>query len=238
MTANKSAPRDKRLDGDKTASFDTSMAFENLKSENTDAELEANADNHGADKANTPESSRFWVHAERLTRILASLGVAAAAIITALQYVGANDGVRSERSFEIVKLWQEEELDQDFTAVQVFVEERVNTVGSGLQRLKGAARKHAMNNLGNTWLVQNRASPTPVEIEPHLDRLTLFFSQIEICIEARLCDSDVLQRYFFSEVDSFWSYFSAYAELRRDAGYPQYGVSVDKLVQRFARDAE
>ena len=185
-------------------------------------------------KQTAREASAFWVKFEQVTKILASLGVTAAAVITALQYIYANEGIRSERSLQFVQQWQTQELDKNFVEVQVFVEDRLKTVGSDLSKLEGPALKQALKNLGRAWLVENRNSAVPDDIEVHLDKLTLFFSQIEICVAADLCDASVVKSYFYSEVDSFWNYFSAYAELRRDAGYQEYGASVDGLVKRFA----
>lgn len=183
-----------------------------------------------------PSRADIWTRLERLLKAAGSLGVALAAGIAVMQYIAANHEQRSERSLDLVKAWQEQELDKDFEAVRVFVEPRHSASGGSIAAFSGEMLAAARVNLARTWLLQNRASETPVAIEPSLDNLTLFFSQMEVCIRANLCDETVLRLYFASEVLSFWAYFEAYALLRREANYEAYGESVDALVARFEKE--
>lgn len=70
-------------------------------------------------------------------------------------------------------------------------------------------------------------------IEEDVDRLTLFFGQMETCISADLCNAEVLEAFFGSEARSFWQYFQGYAQLRREDNYAEYGAAVTDLVDRF-----
>lgn len=199
-------------------------------------------------------SDRFWKKAERATRVAAGFAGALAALIAALQYMQAYDIQRSERSLDFVKEWQSRELDDDFAVVQVFVEERLSPIKASLDVLEPPAQKIAVKNLARKWLLENRkrlseqagagasvqlagmAAPgqqPSLEIEDSVDNLVQFFSQMQICIKASICDEDVLRQFFSSEVSSFWSYFSAYAVLRQEAGYNDYGAAVDQLVAKF-----
>lgn len=175
---------------------------------------------------------------EQYTRIAASLGVALAAITGAYQYVEANEDNRRERSLEIVRNWQSETNIERYTAIQAFVEGKVNepTLKAQLQVLSPDALPDAQANLGRAWTAALRDSDAPEDkrIERHIDRLMLFFAQMEICIDSELCNAKVLRDYFELEVSTFWTYFKGYAELRQRASYQGYGDPVARLVERFA----
>ena len=84
-----------------------------------------------------------------------------------------------------------------------------------------------------------------VELEPHpwmlehhfvcIENLEQLRNLVDACIEAGLCEADVLRVYFAEEVLSFWAYFEGYAQLRRESNYAGYGTAVDRLVDRFER---
>ncbi|WP_299828211.1 hypothetical protein [uncultured Roseobacter sp.] len=184
------------------------------------------------------ERSTLLTRAEQLMRIAASLGVAAAAILGVIEYSNANEDNRRERSLEIVRDWQAETNVQRYTSVQEFVESKVTepTLKAQLQVLSPEALPDAQANLGRAWTAALRDSSAPQDrqIERDIDRLMLFFAQMEICIASELCNAEVLRAYFDLEVSSFWTYFKGYAELRQSANYQGYGDPVARLVERFA----
>lgn len=176
--------------------------------------------------------------AEQVMRIAASLGVATAAILAVIEYSNANEDNRRERALEIVRDWQTEANTDRYTAVQEFVEAKVTepALQASLGQLSERALADAQTNLGRAWTTTLRNSSEPAEqaLERDIDRLMLFFAQMEICISSQLCNAEVLQAYFELEVSSFWKYFKGYAELRQDANYEGYGEPVERLVTRFA----
>lgn len=174
---------------------------------------------------------------ERLIRSSASLGVVVAAGLGVWQYYEANQEVKRERALEIVKDWNNSGYIDRFSKLQEFVETRVSTTRMPPAEIGEAAMRVALGNLGYGWsqelLAQDQDSSARAVLRD-IDRLTLFFAQMEICVQAKLCDAEVLHAYFSTEVSSFWAYFQGYARLRREANYSRYGDPVDRLLERFA----
>ena len=181
------------------------------------------------------ETSGFLGGFEQVMRILASIGVAGAAIVGVVEYISSNEDVRRERSLAVVRDWQEDKLIDRYTELQTYVEDQLQNSTLPPASLPPEALARAYRNLGYNWMVDLRADGgTGAQlVETHVDRLTLFFAQMEICIAAELCNGDVLNAYFHSEVTTFWQYFEGYAQLRREANYADYGRPVDELVARF-----
>lgn len=188
------------------------------------------------DEPQKPEAPKsFFERFERFTRIYASVGVGTAAILGFFQYSAANEDVKRERSLEFVQNWQEDKLIERYTHLQVFVEDKLRDTDPLPLEIDDAATEVMLTNLGYTWSSQLRSTDTPgaKKIENDIDRLTLFFSQMEICAESGLCNESVLEAYFGTEVVSFWQYFSGYAKVRQEDNYIGYGSQVSELVQRF-----
>ncbi len=182
-----------------------------------------------------PPAKSTWDKAEQFARMFASVGVVTAAGLGLWEYKTSNDDVRRERSLEIVRDWQSEQQIDRYTRVQSFVEQRLATSDAISTSLPPEALEKAYSNLGYRWTTFLRASDGPGarQTEEDIDRLTLYFGQMEICISSGLCDAAVLRAYFESEVVTFWRYFSGYATLRREANYSGYGAPVEELVARF-----
>ena len=181
------------------------------------------------------ETGGFLGGFEQIMRILASIGVAGAAIVGVFEYISSNEDVRRERSLAVVRDWQEDKLIDRYTQLQSYVENQLQTSTLPPASLPPEVLARAYRNLGYNWMVDLRADggADAQAMETHVDRLTLFFAQMEICIAAELCNGDVLNAYFHSEVTTFWQYFEGYAQLRREANYADYGRPVDALVGRF-----
>jgi len=181
------------------------------------------------------EGKGLWAHVEQGARIAASIGVAGAAIFGVIEYNAANEDVRRERSMGFVEAWQNARQIDRYTRVQAFVEDKLNSGTAPLATMPPEALTRSYANLGYNWIVDLREQGGTVTkgIEADVDRLTLFFSQMEICVASDLCNASVLEAYFESEVVSFWRYFQGYAKLRREANYEGYGKSVNDLVDRF-----
>lgn len=172
---------------------------------------------------------------EQVARISASLGVAGAAIFGVIEYISSNEDIRRERSLGFVESWQDGGHIDRYTRIQTYVETQLKTSTLPLQSLPAEIQARAYQNLGYNWVVDLRSTDEPEAktIEADIDRLTLFFAQMDICISAELCNADVLRAYFSSEVTTFWQYFQGYAQLRQEANYQGYGSQVTALVARF-----
>lgn len=223
--------------------LDVEMAYEGLDLAETDDRV----DPPNLELDRRPKRRRFWGNPEdpiaedieRVVRGLASIGVLAAAVISTLQYIESNRSLESERSLGLVQAWQERKLAEDFSALQLFVEGKLEGLGeasAGLAALPPPALNAALSNLGKTWLIENRKGENPDVLEDRIDRVTLFFEQMETCIDAGLCTEKVLARYFDEQVQSFWVYFNHYAVIRQKEGYVGYGKGVARLSRIFLEE--
>lgn len=217
------------------------MAFEVLTKDeirgetNTGEPKSDQADKGHLSLAEPREAKRFWSGFEQIAHIAASIGVAGAAIIGVIEYTSNNEDVRRERSLGVVRDWQEDKLIDRYTRLQSYVEERLKTSTLPPVSLPPEALAQAYRNLGYNWILDQRADGGAVAqaVETDVDRMTMFFVQMEICIASDLCNAEVLNAYFYSEVTTFWQYFQGYARLRREANYADYGSQVNELVDRF-----
>jgi hypothetical protein len=223
------------------------MAHEVLSEDVASDESETDAAGDGAseDAVRRPiepsEVKGLWGWVEQTARIAASIGVAGAAIVGVFEYMSANEDVRRERALTIVQDWQEDGQIDRYTRLQSFVEAKLETTDALPADMPPELLARAYQNLGYNWMVDLRGAETAsaASIENDVDRLTLFFSQMETCISADLCNAEVLRAYFGSEARSFWQYFQGYAQLRRENNYPAYGAPVTALISRFgAMEAE
>jgi hypothetical protein len=190
----------------------------------------------GAENAPDAKEAKAYLGViEQLARIAASLGVAGAAIFGVIEYIASNEDIRRERSLSFVESWQDDGMIERYTRLQGFVEQRLHASELPPPTLPQDALARAYQNLGYAWVLNLRAVPGPESVltETDIDRLTLFFSQMEICVASDLCNARVLAAYFTTEVTSFWQYFQGYARLRREANYTNYGIHVTALVARF-----
>lgn len=179
-----------------------------------------------------------WSRVESAARIFASVSVAIAALVGVWQYVESNREIKRERSLEYVRLWRDGEPLVQFTNVQRFLEVRIAESDQSfneLEKLSKDVRTLALGNFGArvSLELKNSQHENSQQIANAIHRLTLFFGQIEICIDSNLCDAKVLESYLGDEVRSFWLYFKGFAQVRRENNYPGYGGTVDSLVARF-----
>lgn len=80
----------------------------------------------------------------------------------------------------------------------------------------------------------NFVSPADKDV----DKVFQFFDRTAICADESICDYPVLKTFFGSESESFWLYFSKYAERRRIDGYAGYGEWTHKFVDGDIRRAK
>lgn len=219
------------------------MAHEVL-SEEPDVNAERGEEDHEGSLRRPSEANEekgLWARFEQTARIAASIGVAGAAIIGVIEYISANEDIRRERSLNIVQDWQADGQIDRFSRLQNFVEDKLENTTPLPATLPPDLLLRAYQNLGYNWMVDLRAEDgaDSLVIEKSVDRLALFFGQMETCISADLCNAKVLEAYFGTEARSFWQYFRGYAQLRQEENYADYGLPVTALITRFeAMEAE
>jgi hypothetical protein len=95
------------------------------------------------------------------------------------------------------------------------------------------ARALLYGNIGETITGKDDAFVS--EADRDVDKVFHFFERAAICADESICDFGVLRTFFASESDSFWLYFSKYAERRQNDGYAGYGEWTRKFVSGDVR---
>ncbi|MGY4749293.1 hypothetical protein ACVNHC_05470 [Pannonibacter sp. Q-1] len=171
----------------------------------------------------------------KIVSIIANIAVIIVAILAYQQYVNSNEDLKRGRSLAFVQEWTEKGLSSAYDDLSLFVEER-RIAGETLPAdLSPEAITLAKFNLGQKWTeeIVTGDDMKSKSLERGLKTIVQFFSRMSTCESSGLCDSDVLVKYFDSELLTFWSYFRAYAALRQVNGYSGYGDKVDSLVAAF-----
>lgn len=99
-----------------------------------------------------------------------------------------------------------------------------------------AARALLYGNIGEA--VTGRDNAFVSEADRDVDKVFHFFERGAICADESICDYAVMKTFFGSESESFWLYFSKYAERRRSDGYAGYGEWTRRFVEGDIRRAK
>jgi len=91
------------------------------------------------------------------------------------------------------------------------------------------ARALLYGNIGEA--VTGRDDAFVSDADRDVDLVFHFFERAAICADEQICDYPVLKTFFGSEADSFWLYFSKYAERRQNDGYAGYGDWTRRFVE-------
>ncbi len=98
------------------------------------------------------------------------------------------------------------------------------------------ARALLYGNIGEA--VTGRDNAFVSDADRDVDKVFSFFERAAICSDESICDYPVLKTFFGSEAESFWLYFSKYAERRRSVGYAGYGEWTHRFVDGDIRRAK
>ncbi len=224
--------------------FITVQASETLDSPTSDVsiledQLPDDQDLHDVQLDETVETKEQptnpWLKVERIVRLLASLGVLAVAAMAFLEYRNSNADLKRNRSLVMVSEWNDKGFTEKFRRVATFVESKRKNGELVPKDLPENMQFEGKKNLGKKWAqeIRSRADFANKRLDDDIDTITLFFSRMEICAAAQLCDREVLKAYFQTEVISFWAYFRGYAKQRQIDGYSAYGSLVDRLYASF-----
>jgi hypothetical protein len=180
-------------------------------------------------------STDVWDRREQIVRILAAIAVSFSAILAAWQFWESKLDEKRERSLAILNQWQAGPEREAYRRLAEAVTTTIGETGPLPSGLAPEAYSLAVNGLGN--MTMDRLASGGVGYDGDwrvdVDALVDFYSTMEFCMNAGLCDDAILRTYFAPSVTSFWGYFAPFAETKRRQHYPQYGVEIDKLIERF-----
>lgn len=167
---------------------------------------------------------------ERILRLVSIICITLSAVLAAWQYVAAQDKETRAQSLVYIGQWQSGTEKDAFAALQRALEPLVASAPAlplsasddELRQFKGQIGMMLMVDL-----LQDREA-TGLTLQ-EIDRLVDFYSQIQFCIEARICNRALLIEYFGTDIRAFWDYLAPFAEYRRGQHYPHYARAVEAL---------
>ncbi len=178
-----------------------------------------------------------WERIESTFRLLSLLAIAGSAGVSALNYYQGFLDTKKDRSLELMSDWHETGARETYAELGNVLAPAIDGAGEVPADLPERARQLARKQIGANLLESLKAGDeeTFKEVQAQIDTVVVFFSEIEFCLRAELCNAPLLEDYFSNEVTLFWDYFQAYALDQRAGLYPTYGNAVEALAINFRR---
>jgi hypothetical protein len=172
---------------------------------------------------------------ESVFRIVSLAAISASAVIAAYQFYLERVDAKREQSRNLMLSWQSADARESYALLRGELEEALEDQGPIPANIPETAFDDIKYNIGRTIVENWRSGPEDeyVTWSQHVNKVYEFYTEVEFCIQAKLCVEDLLKAYFAEEVVSFWDYFEYFAESQREALYPNYGCSVESLVYQF-----
>lgn len=167
---------------------------------------------------------------ERVLRLVSIICITLSAVLAAWQYVAAQNKEARAQSLVYIGQWQTGSEKDAFAALQRKLEPLV-AAAPPLPRSAGADELRALKaQIGTMLMLDLLQNPQTTDLTvQEIDLLVDFYSQIQFCIEARICDRALLVAYFGEDVSAFWDYLAPLAEYRRAQHYPHYARALESL---------
>lgn len=173
---------------------------------------------------------------ERVFRIAGFMGVTASAMLASWQYVESQAKEARAQSLGYIVQWQTGPQKEAFLRIRQRLHDLAETRQFTAQSGSAEHMRAAQIMIGHR-IVQiaqsERNLDQPYNLDRDIETLVDFYSQLEFCIRANICEADLLRDYFSSDVNDFWSYMEPYAMYRRDNLYPKFGEAVASLNDQF-----
>lgn len=183
-----------------------------------------------------PAAANLWQDVESAFRVLSLIAIAISAMVSALNFYQGYLDKKKERSVALMSAWQSSGERDTYARLGEALIPVIRSAGPIPSNLPQQARHLARRQIGVKLIEELEAGDKAVfeEVASQIDKIFLFFSEVEFCLRANLCDENLLKEYFKADVIVFWDYFQAYATGKRAGLYPTYGEAVETLAINFA----
>lgn len=174
---------------------------------------------------------------ERIFRIAGFMGVTASAILASWQYVESQAKEARAQSLGYIVQWQTGPEKEAFLRIRQRLHDLTEMSGVVASSNSPEDLRLAQTTIGHMIIevaLNERDQVQPHSLDRDIETLVDFYSQLEFCIRADICESDILREYFSTDVNDFWSYIQPYAHHRRINLYPTFGNAVASLNAQFA----
>lgn len=158
-----------------------------------------------SDTDNESKASSRWRRLMEGLSACVRLSVVAGVLFTGYQYWGSVDREKTQRSFELVDLWESDRIHDADVALS-----------SKLQQLQVAASGMLQQGSSKDELIFLRKfvadkfleeAQTDRDLAKSYGSIVYFLNRISNCASSGLCNPDVLDDFFKDYAVQFWSYF-------------------------------
>lgn len=173
---------------------------------------------------------------ERIFRIAGFMGVTASALLASWQYVESQAKEARAQSLGYIVQWQTGLEKEAFLRIRQRLHDLTEVSGVVASSNSPEDLRLAQTAIGHRIVeeaLNERDQAKPHSLDRDIETLVDFYSQLEFCIRADICESDILKEYFSTDVNDFWSYIQPYAHHRRVNLYPTFGNAVASLNAQF-----
>ena len=140
-------------------------------------------------------------------------------LLGGIEYFQRQQSARVEKSLQLVDQWRTGGHREAYQRINDLVAPLFAQVAASVGE---SERALVLGNIGETVTGRDEDLSSPADKDA--DLVFEFFERAALCANERICDYDVLNTFLGEEAQSFWLYFSRYAEHRRELGYAQYGL--------------
>lgn len=188
-----------------------------------------------ADTAPAPKTG--WERVESAFRLVSLIAIAASAVVSALNFYQGYLDTKKDRSIALMSDWQSTGVRDSYAGLGDVVVPAIEEVGIISASLPDKARQLARIQIGKNLFEELEAGDEDIfaSVSAQIEEVIVFFSEVEFCVRANLCDIALLKDYFGTEVVLFWDYFQTYAQEQRADFYPTYGIAVESLAEVFSK---
>jgi hypothetical protein len=151
----------------------------------------------------------FWLNES--IGLLVRLGVIGGLAFTAVQFTHSLSRERTQRSFELVDLWESDRIQ----SANSVIEAKLNSLQQSAkdifgEEMVGNEAEFAEKLIGSQLLGDAKVD---AELSTAFSTTVYFLNRVSYCASSELCDKGVLDAYFKDYSRQFWVYFGE--ELKR-----------------------
>lgn len=167
----------------------------------------------------TESDWRMWFYAWSgfMLRLMLIFG----AIFSVVQYLGAREEKRVERTLALVELGERDIYQNAQRAMRTRLVALVERFQSEMKPDATDAEKAVYSDrIGKLAMTPEGGDMPLAEFQEHFDRVLYLLNRVGSCVNTNLCSPLVANDYFHDYAETFWAYFGGHIEARRLAGSP------------------
>lgn len=138
-----------------------------------------------------------------------------------VQYLGAREEKRVERTLQLVELGERDVYQAAQRAMRVRLVALAQRFQSEMKPNATDSEKALYSDrIGRLAMTADGGDMPLAEFQEHFDRVLYLLNRVGSCVNTDLCAPTVANDYYRDYAETFWAYFGGYIEARRQGGSP------------------